>query len=305
VVAAPLVTVSLLVDWRLSLWTIALGAAATTAYTWIAARGTDMPKAGGDDTDFIAGALSEWRVVLTALALTGAAVFVWQGIFNFYDLYMQSKGLSRSASGAMLTIVFASGVPAFYLGGGLADRLPHVPYLLGIVSAFAASILLVTAAEGLLALAVVSAIIGFVVHALFPATDTYVLDALPDSARGSGLRRVQFDLDADAVGRLLGGRAADRGRLRLRRGVQRRGGVSVRVGRRPRGPRSRGGVREMSYRCRHRQPEDPRKPGGLRRRVDAVTGSGVSGSSTRRSQIRSVARTRPRASVEVTPRIGR
>ena len=209
VVAAPLVTVSLLIDWRLSLWTIAVGAAATTAYTWIAARETDMPQAGGDDTEFIAGALSQWRVIVTALALTGAAVFVWQGIFNFYDLYMQSKGLSRSASGAMLTIVFASGVPAFYFGGNLADRLPHVPYLLGIVGVFAASILLVTAAEGLIALAVVSAVIGFVVHMLFPATDTYVLDALPDSARGSAYAvfssvwMLTQSVGSSAVGRLI------------------------------------------------------------------------------------------------------
>jgi len=41
------------------------------------------------------------------------------------------------------------------------------------------------AAEGLLALAVVSVLIGFVIHALFPATDAYILTALPDSARGS------------------------------------------------------------------------------------------------------------------------
>lgn len=185
VIAAPLVTVSLLVDWRLSLWAIAVGAAVTTAYTWYAARSTDMPQAGKEDSDFLAGALSEWRVIVTALALAGAAVFVWQGIFNFYDLYMQSKGLSRGASGLMLTIVFASGIPAFYFGGNLADRLPHVPYLLGIVGAFAACILALTAAEGLIALAVVSAVIGAVVHALFPATNTYVLDALPDSTRGS------------------------------------------------------------------------------------------------------------------------
>ncbi len=48
----------------------------------------------------------------------------------------------------MLTIVFAAGVPAFYFGGDLADRLPQVPYLLGIVGAFSACLLLLTAAQG-------------------------------------------------------------------------------------------------------------------------------------------------------------
>lgn len=209
VVAAPLVTVALLFDWRLSLWTIAVGAAATTVYTWIAARRTEMPRAGREDRAFLAGALSERRVILTALVITGGAVFVWQGIFNFYDLYMQSKGLSREASGAMLTVVFASGVPAFYFGGNLADRLPHVPYLLGIVATFAGCILALTAAEGLFALAVVSAVIGFVIHALFPATDTYVLGALPDSTRASAYAvfssvwMLTQSVGSSAVGELL------------------------------------------------------------------------------------------------------
>jgi len=41
------------------------------------------------------------------------------------------------------------------------------------------------AVKSFLALAVVSAAIGFVIHGLFPATDAYILSALPDSARGS------------------------------------------------------------------------------------------------------------------------
>ena len=185
VVAAPIVGLALVVDWRLSLWAIAVGAAAVTAATWVAARGTEMPDAGRADRSFVAGALSERRIIATALALVGAAVFVWQGVFNFYELYMQSKGLSDRAAGALLTLVFAAGVPAFFVGGDLADRLPHVPYLLGIVGTFAAALLTLTVVEGLLAIAVVTAVLGFVVHALFPAADTYLLDTLPDSTRGS------------------------------------------------------------------------------------------------------------------------
>ena len=185
VVAAPLVAVTLVVDWRLSLWAIAVGAAVVTVVTGHAARRTELPRAGADDRNFVAGALSEWHIIVTALAIVGAASFVWQGVFNFYELYMQSKGLSSRASGLMLSIVFAAGIPAFYVGGDLADRLPYVPYLLGIVGAFAASLLLLTFVNGLAGLIVVSAIVGFVVHSLFPATDTFLLDTLPDSTRGS------------------------------------------------------------------------------------------------------------------------
>lgn len=185
VIAAPFVALTLLVDWRLSLWAIAVGAAAITVYTWFAARNTELPTAGDADRDFVAGALSEWKLIVTALAIVGAASFVWQGLFNFYELYMQSKGLSDWAAGMMLTIIFAAGVPAFFFGGDLADRFPHVPYLLGIVGAFATSLLVLTQVEGLIGLIVISTVVGFIIHALFPAIDTYLLDTLPDSTRGS------------------------------------------------------------------------------------------------------------------------
>ncbi|QSW97759.1 MFS transporter [Haloterrigena alkaliphila] len=185
VIAAPFVALALVVDWRLSLWAIAVGAAAVTGYAWYAASGVEMPEAGSADREFVAGALSEWRIILTALAVVGAVSFVWQGVFNFYELYMQSKGLSDRAAGAMLTIVFAAGVPAFFVGGNLADRFPHVPLLLGIVGTFAACLLALTVVDGLVALVALSAVVGFVIHTLFPATDTYLLDTLPDSTRGS------------------------------------------------------------------------------------------------------------------------
>ncbi|KTG11527.1 MFS transporter [Haloprofundus marisrubri] len=185
VIAAPLVALTLLVDWRLSLWGIAVGAALVTAYTWIAARRIEMPTAGQEDSNFIASALSEWRIIVTSLAIVGAAVFVWQGLFNFYELYMQAKGLSESQAGAMLAVVFAAGVPAFYLGGDLADRLPQVPYLLGVVGVFAATVYLLTMVDGLWAVGAVTCFLGFVAHAVFPAVDTYMLDTLPDATRGS------------------------------------------------------------------------------------------------------------------------
>ncbi|TQQ79780.1 MFS transporter [Halonotius terrestris] len=185
VAAAPLVAVSLWVDWRLSLWAISVGTAVVTIATVIVARRTAMPAAGADDRSLLAGARSEWRIILAALGIAGVTVFVWQGVFNFYELYMQSRGLSPNQASTMLTIVFAAGIPAFFIAGELADDLPSVPLLLGIVTSFAGCLLLVVAFDGLIALAISSALIGFVIHALFPATDAYILTTLPDSARGS------------------------------------------------------------------------------------------------------------------------
>jgi len=103
----------------------------------------------------------------------GLTSFVWQGLFNFYELYMVDKGLPPAAARNLLTVIFAAGVPAFLISGDLADRLPHVPYLLGIVSVFLVGVVLVVVSSGLAAVVAASVVVGFAIHMLFPpATPT-------------------------------------------------------------------------------------------------------------------------------------
>jgi len=183
--AAPVVTVALWYDWRFAFYGLAAAAAATTvAFVLLAAR-TDLPDAGAGDTDFLGGARSEWKLILTAVVLMGLTGFVWQGLFNFYELYMIDKGLPSATARNLLTVIFAAGVPAFLVSGDLADRLPHVPYLLGIVSAFIGSVVLVVAASGVAAVVAASVAVGFAIHMLFPAMDTFLLSSLPDGSRAS------------------------------------------------------------------------------------------------------------------------
>jgi len=185
-IAAPFVALTLLVDWRLAFVSISVAAAGVTLLTWLLARRTELPAAGVDDRSVLRAARTEWKVILTGVVIIGAASFLWQGLFNFYELFMLSKGMSSRAAQGLLTLVFAAGVPAFFIGGQLADRLPIIPYLLGILVSFIGCVLLVVAAEGLLALAVATTLIGFVIHTLYPAVDTYLLASLPDATRGSG-----------------------------------------------------------------------------------------------------------------------
>ena len=185
VAAAPVVTVALWYDWRLAFYGLAAAAAATTVVFTLLARRTDLPEAGTGDTDFLAGARSEWKLILAGVVLIGLTSFVWQGLFNFYELYMIDKGLAPATARNLLTVIFAAGVPAFLLSGDLADRLPHVPYILGIVTTFVASVVFVVYASGIVAIAVASFAVGFTIHMLFPAGDTYLLASLPDDSRAS------------------------------------------------------------------------------------------------------------------------
>lgn len=185
VIAAPVVTVTLWYDWRYAFYGLALAAALTTVLIVVLARRTDLPEAGRGDTDFFGGARSEWKIILSGVVLVGATAFVWQGLFNFYELYMIDKGLPPATARNLLTVIFAAGVPAFLVSGEIADRLPNVPYLLGIVTAFLVSVVLAVLASGTVAIVLASLLVGFSVHMLFPASDTYLLGSLPDESRAS------------------------------------------------------------------------------------------------------------------------
>ena len=185
--AAPFVTLilTLFADWRVVFVCISVAAAVATLTLSLTARAAALPDAGGDDTDILGAVRSEWRVALVGVTIVGTTGFVWQGLFNFYELYMGTKGLDTATARNLLTVVFGAGVPAFFVSGRLADRLPRVPYLLSIVGSFAGCLLLLTLADGFGAILLLTAAIGYVIHSLFPAIDTYLLDALPDDSRAS------------------------------------------------------------------------------------------------------------------------
>ncbi|MUW16023.1 MFS transporter, partial [Halorubrum sp. CBA1125] len=212
VVAAPVVTVALWYDWRLAFHGLALVTAATTVVFSALARRTDLPEAGAGDTDFLAGVRTEWKLILAGVVLMGLTSFVWQGLFNFYELYMIDKGIPPAAARNLLTVIFAAGVPAFLLAGDLADRLPYVPFLLGIVSAFVGSVVLVVAASGLVAVVLASVVVGFVIHMLFPVADTYLLASLPDESRASAYAVYSAGaMSAQAAGSWVVGEAVEAG----------------------------------------------------------------------------------------------
>ena len=185
VIAAPLVTLSLLVSWRLVFALIAVGALVSTLFLYRIARRTEFPAASGVDRDFVGAIRAQWRLIFVGVAVFGATSFVWQGIFNFYPSYMETaRGFDPGTARNLLTVAFGAGVPAFWISWLLVDRLPTLPYLLGIIGSFIAGVLLLTVTNGLLGIVLLSALIGFVIHSMFPAADTFLLSSFPDEHRG-------------------------------------------------------------------------------------------------------------------------
>ncbi|MFB6102580.1 MAG: MFS transporter [Haloplanus sp.] len=185
-VIAPTLTVALIAaaSWRAVFWSLAALGAILTGVLLLVARRREGGVPQGTDRDFVA-ALSHWRIILAAVVMIGGAGFVWQGVFNFYVTYLvATKGLTAGRAGTLLTVAFAAGLPAFWVGGSLADHLPHVPYILTLGAAVAGGVAALTVADSTLAIAAVSIALGLAAHSLFPALDAYVLGAVPDN-RGS------------------------------------------------------------------------------------------------------------------------
>ena len=188
VVAPGVVTVVLAaVSWRSVFVLLAVAAVAVTTLLTRRIRDNPIAVEQPPERDFTTVIRTNWRLLLAGVVMVGAAGFVWQGLFNFYVTYMtQAKGLSPATAQALLTLVFAAGVPAFWYSGRLADRLPHVPYILAILAAFAGCVFALTAVRSLPLLVVVTVALGYAIHSLFPALDTYVLGSLPVETGASG-----------------------------------------------------------------------------------------------------------------------
>ncbi len=186
-VGAPaLVSAALLFgDWRTTLQVMAVAAAVMTVVFTVIAKRTAFPEAGAADTDLVGAVRAQWRIILTGVVTLGFMTMVWNGLFNFYVTYLGTIGVSESTGRILLQVVFGTGVPAFYVSGRLADRLPAVPYLLVIVAAFTGCILVLPVVRGFWPLVAFSAVTGYVIHSSFPAADTYLLGSLPDHHRAS------------------------------------------------------------------------------------------------------------------------
>jgi predicted MFS family arabinose efflux permease len=177
--------VRVLGDWQDTFRLVAVVAACTTAVLWLVARRADLPDAGSTDRDLLAAVRAQLPIILTGVAITGSLGFVWNGLFNYYPTYMIEKGLDRGTASLMLSVLFAAGVPAFLLTGRLADRVPNVPLLLGVVGGFSACLFVVPYVAGVWPLVAFSVVLGYVIHSLFPTMDTYLLGTLPDRHRAS------------------------------------------------------------------------------------------------------------------------
>lgn len=187
-VIAPLIVALLLfvADWRTTFLGVGLAAAVTTALLLYAARWTDLPSAGAGDRSLLVAGRAEWPIILTGIAFVGAIGFLWNGLFNLYGGYLAAaKGIEPSTGRLLLSVMFAAGIPALVLSSWLGKRVSNIPLVIGLTAAFAVTVLALTVTMGVVAIAVLSVVIGFLFYLMVPLLDAYLLSTLPDHHRGS------------------------------------------------------------------------------------------------------------------------
>ncbi|WP_232688666.1 MFS transporter [Halobacterium zhouii] len=198
-------------SWRAPFYLLTVAALVVTGVLYVTSRRAELPDAGAADRNLARGVRRQWRVVLLGVVIVGVTGLVWNGFFNFYIKYLtETKDIAQGTAQTLLTVVFAAGVPAFWYTGRLADRFRHVPLMLVVLGGFATTLVAMTFVEGVLAVTAVSALLGYSIHSLFPAIDTFLLDSLPDSERASAYAAysaammIVQALGSVAIGTLLG-----------------------------------------------------------------------------------------------------
>ncbi|MFP8891295.1 MFS transporter [Natrialbaceae archaeon A-CW2] len=191
-VAAPLLVAGyFLIVWPIAAWrvvflTIAAVALCSTFALYVTARRTELPDAGMADRRLRTALRTQWQIVITAVAVMSFVGLVWNGVFNFYVSFLvETRGFSQGRAQVFLTLLFATGVPAFFFTGRIADRVRFLPLLFAIMGAFSLALLGLTVVDSLVGIIAMTAITGYVIHSMFPAIDTYLLASLPDDSRGS------------------------------------------------------------------------------------------------------------------------
>jgi len=187
-VSAPfLVAVAIgLGSWRIAFGALAVLALAGTVVFGLAVRRAELPTAGTDDRDLIAGIRAQWHLVAAGVVFVGFTGFVWQGRVQLL------RHLPRRRQG------HPAGDGQLAADAHLRRRRPVVhrrrpprrplllpSMLLSVLGGFVVTLVAFTMVEGVVAIAAVSVVMGLVVHGLFPVGDAYLLDNLPDENRAS------------------------------------------------------------------------------------------------------------------------
>lgn len=170
----------------------------------------DVPPLGELAADVLrAVRIGRVTVMITALTLT---VFVFQGLSAFLVTYLVDvERFDQRVAAGLFALVFVSGAACQVGGGVAADRIGERAVAVTAAGIGVLTVGAVPFVDGLVPFVALSVLLG-TQFALWPVSNAYIIDALPESVRGTawGSLRTAFFLVA-ATGPTVVGALADRG----------------------------------------------------------------------------------------------
>ncbi len=160
---------------------------------------------------YVARGIAE-RSILIVTGVHVCLFFVFQGFTGFYPTYLvEMKGLSPGLAAGLFGLFFASGVAGQPLAGAGGDRFgtrPALYVVIGVATLALAALPFVSGLSEVALLTVVaSALLG-----VTPLTQTFLVNALPEDMKGSGLGLLRTGhIALGATGPLVVGVVADLG----------------------------------------------------------------------------------------------
>lgn len=149
------------------------------------------------------------------LIVTGVHVFlffVYQGFTGFYPTYLvEMKGLSPSLAAGLFGLFFATGVLVQPIAGAGGDRFGTRPTLYVVCGISTLALVTLPFVEGVTSIVLVTVVASSLLG-VTPLTQTFLVNALPEDMKGSGLGLIRTGhIALGATGPLVVGAVADVG----------------------------------------------------------------------------------------------
>lgn len=147
---------------------------------------------GPDDEDIDPGfqaylSIFTDRKLVLFLIVTTLFTFVWNGIASFFPLFLTTeKGLSSDMAGLAYSLLFAASLSQL-VTGDISDRFGRLRVSLLLFVLMIIGLSLVIAVQGLVAILVLTVVMGIGLHGFRPVRDSYLMDLIPPSIGGGTL----------------------------------------------------------------------------------------------------------------------
>lgn len=160
---------------------------ASSSTTYRPGNGHKANDGGGDPGLHAYLSIFTDRKLVLFLMVTTLFTFVWNGIASFFPLFLTTeKGLSADMAGLAYSLLFAASLSQL-VTGDISDRLGRLRVALLLFVLMIVGLSLVVAVQGLVAILVLTVVMGVGLHGFRPVRDSYLMDLIPSSVGGGTL----------------------------------------------------------------------------------------------------------------------